>query len=124
MLAVFGFLFLSSDASLADDDDDDRYEEYEKDDDDDEKDKKKKKKTAEPVKTIPQPQIIQAVPPAVPAPAAKAPAPDLTRIYDTDADGIVDAIDAYPGEDDFIYKIEDGNRNGIADDLEFLKINR
>jgi len=121
MLAVFGFLFLSSNAGLADDDGDDRYEEYEKDDDDDdEKDKKKKKKTAEPVKIISQPQIIR----AVPAPAAKAPAPDLTRIYDTDADGIVDAIDAYPGEDDFIYKIEDGNRNGIADDLEFLKINR
>lgn len=133
-MAAFGFLFLNSDISLADNDDDDQYEEkYEKDDDGDDQDKKKKKKP-EPVKTAPRiPQTItQVVPPAVvreispiipQAPKAEVPAPDLTKIYDTDVDGIADAFDTHPGEDDFIYKIQDGNLNGVADDLEFLKIN-
>lgn len=39
---------------------------------------------------------------------------------DSDEDGVPDATDAYPGEDDFLYLLfEDSNSNGISDFLEF-----
>lgn len=126
VLAMFGLLFLNSNTILADDDDDDKYEERDREDDDDDKYEKKKKKNIEPVKSAPVPQISpQEVSPAVPeAPKAKTSASDLKKISDSDTDGIADLFDAHPGEDDFIYKVKDRNSDGIADDLEFLKINR
>ena len=120
--AMFGFLFLNSNTILADNDDDDRYEKYEdeKDDDKDE-DRKEKKQKVEPAKPVPQ-VIVNAQ--NAPSAAASSASSLKTRIYDTDTDGIADLFDAHPGEDDFIYRIEDRNSYGIADDLEFLKINR
>ena len=41
-------------------------------------------------------------------------------LIDSDGDGIIDILDLYPGEDDFAFAVSDTNKNGIADDLEYL----
>ena len=114
------FLFLNSNTILADNDDDDRYEKYE-----DEKMmiKMRIEKRKQKVEPAAGSQVIVNAQNA-PSAAASSASSLKTRIYDTDTDGIADLFDAHPGEDDFIYRIEDRNSDGIADDLEFLKINR
>ena len=118
--AMFDFLFLNSNTILADNDDDDRYEKYE-----DEKMmiKMRIEKRKQKVEPAAGSQVIVNAQNA-PSAAASSASSLKTRIYDTDTDGIADLFDAHPGEDDFIYRIEDRNSDGIADDLEFLKINR
>lgn len=109
-LVAVGFIVFDSKISFADrdDDDDDWHERYEDDDDDDEEyGNKEEYQVQQPIKIS----------------IAETPAPDPKK-YDTDSDGVADAFDKHPGEDDFIYMVEDKNFDGIVDDLEFLKIIR
>lgn len=107
-LIAFGFFVFDSKISFADrdDGDDDRYGRYEDDDDDDE-----------------DRYEYQVQQPIVNSPIVETPAPDPKK-YDADSDGVADAFDKHPGEDDFIFMVEDKNFDGVADDLEFLKIVR
>ncbi len=43
-----------------------------------------------------------------------------TDLIDSDQDGIIDILDTHPGEDDFAFRIQDTNKNGLIDDLEYL----
>jgi len=79
------------------------------------------------------PQEIQAETPVaplispIPTPVPLAPvtrivtvSTPLVNLSDADSDGIIDILDSHNGEDDFAFAILDNNKNGIADDLEYL----
>lgn len=41
-------------------------------------------------------------------------------LVDSDADGVIDSLDKYPGKDDFSFNVLDNNKNGVIDELEYL----
>lgn len=43
-------------------------------------------------------------------------------LVDSDSDGVIDALDKHPGEDDFAFGISDDNRNGVVDSFEYLQV--
>lgn len=52
------------------------------------------------------------------ADASPAGANNNPAYLDTDHDGIADAVDPHPGENEAIYDVRDENKNGISDEIE------
>lgn len=65
---------------------------------------------------VPTPQTLKKMPTPINTPGNIPATTDITA--DADHDGIIDANDKHPGEDDFAFNISDLNGNGIIDELE------
>ncbi|MFA5886914.1 MAG: hypothetical protein WC863_04070 [Patescibacteria group bacterium] len=115
LLLIFLFA-LTSQPILAEDDDYDDYEEnnYRENNDDRPEVISAVEETSAPV--TPRVSTIDA-----PAATGFLPTVNITNsLIDSDQDGIIDILDTHPGEDDFAFRIQDANKNGLIDDLEYL----
>ncbi len=121
IFSLFIFIFaLANNFALADDDEDE--------DEEEERDNKRSEENYQPLPEVqvetPMAPIISPIPtPILLSPVTKivTVSTPLVNLSDTDSDGIIDILDSHNGEDDFAFAILDNNKNGIADDLEYLR---
>jgi len=115
LIVILGLFSVNSITARADkgDDDDDEYEskysrDYEERDEKNEDDEKEEYYTEEIIEES-APVIIKKEPIITQA--------EIDQLSDSDNDGISDALDQHPGEDDLIYAVKDVNEDGIVDDF-------